>query len=98
MFTQGAALGYVIVGLSARLRPHYQFYRTAIKLNSSGGLWPPQQAAMLLVETIWLGAAEAFTSATVRVKKSRGHSDVTSALLIVDILKNSYFCISCSFL
>ena len=31
MFTQGAALGYVIVGLSARLRPHYQFYRTAIK-------------------------------------------------------------------
>ena len=30
MFTQGAALGYVIVGLSARLRPHYQFYRTAI--------------------------------------------------------------------
>lgn len=69
-----------------------------LKLNSSGGLWPPQQAAMLLVETIWLGAAEAFTSATVRVKKSRDHSDVTSALLIVDILKNSYFCISCSFL
>ena len=32
MFTQGAALGYVIVGLSARLRPHYQFYRTAIKV------------------------------------------------------------------
>ena len=40
-----------------------------LKLNSSGGLWPPQ-AAMLLVETIWLGAAEAFTSATVRVKKA----------------------------
>ena len=33
MFTQGAALGYVIVGLSARLRPHYQFYRTAIPRN-----------------------------------------------------------------
>ena len=33
MFTQGAALGYVIVGLSARLRPHYQFYRTAIPIN-----------------------------------------------------------------
>jgi len=41
-----------------------------LKLNSSGGLWPPPQAAMLLVETIWLGAAEAFTSATVRVKKA----------------------------
>ncbi len=34
MFTQGAALGYVIVRLSARLRPHYQFYRTAIDLNT----------------------------------------------------------------
>ena len=37
MFTQGAALGYVIVGLSARLRPHYQFYRTAINKNKNGG-------------------------------------------------------------
>ena len=37
MFTQGAALGYVIVGLSARLRPHYQFYRTAIVLYATVG-------------------------------------------------------------
>lgn len=38
------------------------------KQQSSGGLWPPQQPAILtILISVRLGAAEAFTSATIYV-------------------------------